>query len=152
MDDFKSFNAAMVRSKFDFKGHLMERFDGTNNSGIFRVTFQRKWYYFVTDPDTQAAYPSPLDTNWKERVHLTAKNVLTTQLTRASAARASMLSLFSWQDNNVTLPETISNKRQRICNLQEVVDASGGSGILNPLVIELCRIYADMSQSSGTPR
>ena len=27
----------------------------------------------------------------------------------------------------------------------------GGSGILTPLVIELCRMYADMSQSSGTP-
>jgi hypothetical protein len=28
---------------------------------------------------------------------------------------------------------------------------TGGSGILTPLVIQLCRIYGDMSQSSGTP-
>jgi hypothetical protein len=28
----------------------------------------------------------------------------------------------------------------------------GGSGILTPLVIELCTIHGDMSQSSGTPR
>jgi hypothetical protein len=124
--DVKSFNAAMIRSKLEFNGHLMERFDGMSNSGIFRVTFQRqrKWYYLVTDPNTQAAYPSPLDTNWKERVLLNAQNVLTTQSTRASV-RASILSPFSCQDilaSNATLPEAISNKRQRVCNLQEVVD------------------------------
>jgi hypothetical protein len=52
---------------------MMERFDGTNNSGIFRVAFQRKWCYMVTVPDTQAAYPSPLDIHWKERVLFIAK-------------------------------------------------------------------------------
>ena len=29
-----SFNTAMIQSKLDFNVHLMERFDGTNNSGI----------------------------------------------------------------------------------------------------------------------
>jgi hypothetical protein len=28
---------------------------------------------------------------------------------------------------------------------------TGGSGIMTPLLIELSRIYGDMSQSSGTP-
>jgi hypothetical protein len=32
-----------------------------------------------------------------------------------------------------------------------VVFCTGGSGILTPLVIQVCRIYGDMSQSSGTP-
>ncbi|KAI2492108.1 hypothetical protein MHU86_919 [Fragilaria crotonensis] len=131
--DVKSFNAAMIRSKLDFNGHLMERFDGTNNSGIFRVTFQRKWYYLVTDPNTQVAYPSPLDTNWKERVHLNANNVLATQSTRSSVRAPSILSLLSFHDNNtsdVTHPETTSNKRQRTGSIQEVVDSLGTDAIV----------------------
>jgi hypothetical protein len=33
-----------------------------------------------------------------------------------------------------------------------VLQYSGGSGILAPLVIKLCKKYGDTSQSSGTPR
>jgi hypothetical protein len=40
----------------------MDRFDGTNNSGILRVKFQNILYYMVTAPFGQAKYPRPLKT------------------------------------------------------------------------------------------
>ena len=47
----------------------MSRFDGSNESGMFRVTFQHRHYYFLTPQEKkQVIYPSPLDRVWKERV------------------------------------------------------------------------------------
>ncbi len=44
-----TFNSAMGKSKGDFDGQMMSRYDGTNMTGIFRLTFQRAMYYIVTD-------------------------------------------------------------------------------------------------------
>lgn len=46
--DVKTFNAAMIWSKLNFNEHLIKRFHGTINSGIFQVTFQRKWCVATT--------------------------------------------------------------------------------------------------------
>ena len=43
-----TFNAAMGRSRGDFDGQMMSRYDGTNTTGIFRLTYQRSFVYIVT--------------------------------------------------------------------------------------------------------
>ncbi len=60
------FNAAFARSH-EF-GSAMLRFDGSNNTGTFRVTYQHRLYYNLTQETGQAAYPSPLNRAWKDRV------------------------------------------------------------------------------------
>jgi hypothetical protein len=55
----------------------MDRFDGTNQSGVFRVKYTRSFYYMLTDPQHgQAEYPSPLDKKWKDSVDTAAADVL----------------------------------------------------------------------------
>ena len=40
----RNFNTAMARSKSEFNVLLIERFDGSNTTGVFRVTFQKQKY------------------------------------------------------------------------------------------------------------
>jgi hypothetical protein len=75
------FNAAFARShKF---GSVMSRFDGSNNTGIFCVSYQHRHYYYLTQESKQTTYPSPSNRAWKERVMETAANVLVIPSTRA---------------------------------------------------------------------
>jgi hypothetical protein len=69
------FNAAFARSH-EF-GSAMLRFDGSNNTGVFCVSFQHRHYNYLTQATQQATYPtSPLNQSWKERVLETSANVL----------------------------------------------------------------------------
>jgi hypothetical protein len=57
-----TFNAAMGRSGGAFDGQMMLRYDGTNMTGIFRLTFQQRiLFYNLTNKNKQGAYPLPLD-------------------------------------------------------------------------------------------
>ena len=82
----RQFNAAFSRSS-SF-GSVMSRFDGSNESGMFRVTFQHRHYYYLTQVNKQVTYPSPLDRGWKEKVLEYAANVLVIPSTRARPAPA----------------------------------------------------------------
>jgi hypothetical protein len=86
-----TFNAAMGRSGGDFDGQMMSRYDGTNTTGIFRLTFQRMLFYNVTDKNKQVAYPLPLGESWKEGVMAVAKNVFTLPTTRWSSSTELLL-------------------------------------------------------------
>ncbi|KAI2499988.1 hypothetical protein MHU86_14511 [Fragilaria crotonensis] len=99
--DVKSFNAAMIRSKLDFNGHLMERFDGTNNSGIFSD---------LSEEVVLLGYGS--------KYTIRAPSIL------------SLLSFHDNNTSDVTHPETTSNKRQRTGSIQEVVDSLGTDAIV----------------------
>ena len=98
-----TFNAAMGRSRGDFDGQMISRYDGTNTTGIFRLKFQQAVYYFVIDKGKQIPYPQ-LDQSWKEGVLVLAGNVLNIPSTRSSS-------------NEVVVPaaadESRRNKRQR---------------------------------------
>jgi hypothetical protein len=74
----------MGRSRGDFDCQMMSRFDGTNTTGIFWLTFQQTMFYIVTDKNTQVPYPVPLDGSWKDRVLAVAKNVFNPPSTRSS--------------------------------------------------------------------
>ena len=78
----RNFNTAMARSKSEFNGLLIERFDGSNTTGVFRVTFQKQKYYYVTNQNAQVSYPKPLDNKWKADVLAGAKDVLRMRATR----------------------------------------------------------------------
>jgi hypothetical protein len=82
----RNFNTAMARSKSEFNGLLIERFDGSNTTGVFRLTFQKRKYYYVTNQNTQVLYPKPLDTNWKKAVLDVAKGVLSIRALRSNTA------------------------------------------------------------------
>ncbi|KAI2489380.1 hypothetical protein MHU86_25204 [Fragilaria crotonensis] len=79
--DEKKFNTAMSKS-ISF-GEVMQRFDGSNMTGVFRITFQKKFFYFFTEESKQIRYPFPLNNAWKERVMDAAANVLAIPSTRS---------------------------------------------------------------------
>ena len=89
--DFKvrQFNAAFARSS-SF-GSVMSRFDGSNPSGMFRVSFQHRHYYYLTQEAKQVVYPNPLNRAWKERVLEHAASVLVIPSTRARPAALTIL-------------------------------------------------------------
>ena len=67
-----TFNGAMGRNRGDFDGQMISRYDGTNTTGIFRLTFQRAMlFYMVCDKTKQVPYPS-LDDSWKEAALIAA--------------------------------------------------------------------------------
>jgi hypothetical protein len=80
----RQFNAAF--SKSSTYGSALLRFDGSNLTGMFRVTFQHRHYYYFTQELKQVKYPSPLNGAWKERVLERAANALTIPSTRARPA------------------------------------------------------------------
>ena len=73
--DAAKFNMALSRCRRHL-GPSMDRFDGTNQSGVFRIKYIRSFYYMLTDPYCQAEYPSPLDKKWKDSVDSVATDVL----------------------------------------------------------------------------
>ena len=87
----RQFNAAFSRSS-SF-GSVMSRFDGSNESGMFRVTFQHRHYYYLTQEKKQVTYPSPLDRGWKEKVLEYAATVHIIPSTRARPAAAACASV-----------------------------------------------------------
>ena len=79
--DARKFNTAM--SKSSLFGESMTHFNGTNQCGMFRVSFQRQFYYYYAHKTRQVAYPVPLTNAWKEKVLEVAANVLVIPSTRA---------------------------------------------------------------------
>ena len=71
-----SFNSAMIKNDSEINGLLIDRFDGTNTTGVFQLSYQKRKYYYVTDPNVQVQYPKPLDRSWKEAMLAAAKDVL----------------------------------------------------------------------------
>jgi len=106
----RSFNTAMAKSKSEFNGLLIERFDGTNTTGVFRVTFQKEKYYYVTNQNAQVLYPNPLDKEWKADALAAAKDVLRMRATRSNSSAVA--------DTTFTTLISMSDRRKRLsmCN------------------------------------
>jgi hypothetical protein len=85
--DSRKFNTAMIKSKSEWSESMLH-FDGTNNTGVFRICFQREFYYFFTERKKQVPYPAPLDAAWKDRVLAAAASVLVIPTTRSRPALA----------------------------------------------------------------
>ena len=108
--DARKFNVAM--SKSNLFGESMTRFDGTNQTGVFRVKYARQYFYYFTEKNRQIEYPFPLNNTWKDRVLQAAANVLVIPSTRARPAISSTAIL---HDNDSTIEGDESpNKRPRI--------------------------------------
>ena len=55
----RKFNAAMSKSRLF--GSAMNRFDGSNPTGAFRIDFQHQFFYYFTDQARQVQYPRTLN-------------------------------------------------------------------------------------------
>jgi len=112
----RQFNAAFARS--GLFGSVMSRFDGSNESGMFRVSFQHRHYYYLTQEKMQAMYPSPLNRAWKDRVLDSAANVLSIPCTRARPHNVDTVTVLRSSVNETDVREEnepqSSNKRQRL--------------------------------------
>ena len=98
--DARRFNTAM--SKSNLFGESMTHFDGTNQCGMFRVNFQRQFYYLYAQKMRQVAYPMPLNNAWKEKVVEAAANVLIIPSTRARPAAAAVPSCSPTDNVSIT--------------------------------------------------
>ncbi|KAI2498084.1 hypothetical protein MHU86_16394 [Fragilaria crotonensis] len=68
-------------------GSAMSRFDGSNQSGVFRINYNHQHFYYLTNETRRVSYPYPLNKKaWKERVLETASNALVIPSTRARPA------------------------------------------------------------------
>ena len=72
--DVRKFNTSMSRAPMF--GSVMSRFDRSNQTGIFRVTYQHQHFYLRTQETKVAVYPIPLKKAWRDRVLEHAANVL----------------------------------------------------------------------------
>ena len=63
--DARKFNVAMSKSKL--YGESMVRFDGTNQTGVFRVKYAWQYFYYFTEKHWQIEDPTPLSNTWKDR-------------------------------------------------------------------------------------
>ncbi|KAI2492861.1 hypothetical protein MHU86_21674 [Fragilaria crotonensis] len=116
--DARKFNTAM--SKSVLFGESMTRFDGTNQSGMFRLSYGRQFFYHFAGKKKQVVYPVPLNNAWKEKVLAAAENVHCIPATRARP-RASSSATTSTPDttggDNVGVHDTDEldspRKRQR---------------------------------------
>jgi hypothetical protein len=79
--DVCKFNTAM--SKAATFGSVMSRFDGSNQSRVFRIIYNHQFFYYLTNETRQVSYPYPLNKAWKERVLAVASNALVIPLKRA---------------------------------------------------------------------
>jgi hypothetical protein len=127
--DARKFNTAM--SKSILFGESMTRFDGTNQSGMFRVCYQKQFFYYFTEKKRQVYYPFPLDKAWKERAEQAAVNALSIPLTRGRPPAAESTQTTS--DNqevpeNNDLQPTIGDISEPPNKLQRT-DSSVGGGI-----------------------
>jgi hypothetical protein len=102
--DVRKLNTIMSRAP-SF-GSAMSRFDGSNQSGVFRTSYpQHQHYYHFTQPAKQVSYPSPLNGAWKERVMKCASIVLVIPSTRARPSTGPVT------DNNDTIGNTIEDEQ-----------------------------------------
>ena len=85
IDKYK-FNKAMTSSKSEWREGML-KYDGTNDTGVFRVWFSKQFYYYFTEKKMQVDYPD-MDTAWKESVLTVARHVLVIPTTRSRPANA----------------------------------------------------------------
>ncbi len=62
--DAQKFSTAMLKSVLF--GESMTHCDGTNQSGMFRLSFGRHFFYLFAGKRKQVAYPVPFNNAWKE--------------------------------------------------------------------------------------
>jgi hypothetical protein len=82
----KEFNKAMATEKCKWSQSML-RFDGTNDTGVYRVLYKKtKFYYITPDKKKPVRYPSPLDAEWKDRADAAGEEALNIPVTRSRPA------------------------------------------------------------------
>jgi hypothetical protein len=96
---------------------------------MFRITFQKKFYYFFTEESRQIRYPFPLNNAWKDRVMDVAANVIPRTRSRPTTTdnnimMASAVNTEGTGGNKESIEESSPNKQRRIVDNLEIVEAS----------------------------
>jgi hypothetical protein len=114
--DVCTFNTAI--SKASAFGAVMSRFDGSNQSGVFRINNHHHHYHYLTKETKQAPYPCTLNQVWKERVLEIAANAHVIPSTRArphTLKKTRVLAISVGLETDANEDEQASNnKRQRL--------------------------------------
>jgi hypothetical protein len=84
---------------------------------MFRVSFQHRQYYYLTQENMQAMYPSPLNRAWKDRVLDSAANVLSIPCTRARPHNVDTVTILRSSVNETDIRE--ENEPQSNNNVKE---------------------------------
>ena len=100
----RKFNVAMSKS-ISF-GESMMRFDGSNLTGCFRVTYRRQFFYYLTHKTRQVAYPSPLNSAWEQRALQAGVTALAIPSTRARPCYSTIDTSHSCTTANDTQPSS----------------------------------------------
>ena len=153
--DARKFNTAM--SKSILFGESMTHFDGTNQSGMFRVCYQKQFFYYFTEKKRQVNYPFPLDKAWKERAEQAAVNALSIPWTRGRPPASSESQEVV---ENGKLLQTIGNSSEPPPNKVPRTDAtsSAGGGISScscsywPSSPEAYYLFKPRADSGETPQ
>ncbi|KAI2495738.1 hypothetical protein MHU86_18762 [Fragilaria crotonensis] len=134
----RQFNAAFAKSSC--YGSAMLRFDGSNLTGMFRVTFQHRHYYYLTQELKQVMYPSPLNGAWKNRVLEIASNALAIPSTRGRPATVDSSTVFGTSvgaDGDANEDEEESQKKRQ--RLEAVASSSCSYWPASP---EACQLFS----------
>ena len=109
--DVRKFNSAM--SKSPLFGEVMHQFDGSNMSGVFRITFQKTFFYNFAEESRQVWYPFPLNSAWKEKVMEAAANVLVIPSTTTRSQRAAPITMMTAVDTGDTEEHNVEEESPR---------------------------------------
>ncbi len=111
----------------------MHRFDGSNTTGVFRITFQKTFFYYFDEDSRQVGYPFPLNSAAsKEKVMEGASNVLVIPSTRSH--RAAPITITTAVDTGDTEEQNVEEesprKRPRVGedHIARVADLASGLG------------------------
>ena len=147
--DVRKFNTAM--SKASAFGSVMSRFDGSNQSGVFRINYQHHHYYYLTQETKQAIYPFPLNQVWKERVLEIAANALVIPSTRARP-QATVDSTATVLATSVDFETDADGDEQESNNKRQRLDSASGLCSYWPASPEAYQLFTprDSIDTSGS--
>jgi hypothetical protein len=151
----KSFNAAILRSKSEFNGLYIERFDGSNATGVFRLTYQKCKFYYITNESLQVQYPKPLDANWKAAVLNAAKDVLEVRATRSNSNAETtcpaimIVSAANERNRQMICTSTRDKARTLLCNKHQNTGSTEQSSSLTSTVSTIS-IGASLNTHDGS--
>ena len=134
-------------SKSPLFGEVMHQFDGSNTTGVFRITFQKTSFYYFAEESRQVWYPFSINIAWKEnKVMEAASNVLVISSTRSH--RAAPITITTAVDTGDTEEQDVEEESPRKCprvgedHIAGVADlASGLGGLYWPCSPEAYQLF-----------
>jgi len=110
--DIKKFNRAMSVS--EIWGYAMHCYDGTNNSGVWRLKYKGKFYYMITGCGEQVTYPSNIGNAWAKQIQESEVNLLCHRRSMDDTALDDSDVLAKWPNLGPELQDTTAVDTQQL--------------------------------------